>query len=96
MLVPVLSDRNWSDAAVSVYFLEGIESEETYPYYGKTKGSRCYFDKSQTVAYLDNGFFMNTGESNAARMMTEHGPLANYMNAAARSFQFYSKGKNHY
>ena len=51
MFSPLPSKRSWLDAVGSIYFIGGIESEETYPYHGKKKGKRCYFDESQIVAY---------------------------------------------
>ena len=83
-------------AALALYGIGGIESEETYPFEGNKSKKQCHFNQGDIVAYVDNGYFINVVESNVARMLNENGHLANHMNAAPRSFQFYSHGKDHY
>ena len=91
------SDEGWYGAVVLdlKLLLRGLESEETYPYHGmKKKGDRCHYDlvnfENPIVTYV-TGVKYALGEGQTAELLQE-GPLANGINARARSFQFYSKG----
>ena len=93
------SDEGWYGAVVLdlKLLLRGLESEETYPYHGmKKKGDHCHYDlvnfDNPIVTYV-TGVKYALGEYQTAELLQE-GPLANGINARARSFQFYSKGTN--
>ena len=90
---------DWVVALRAIRCMGGIESEKTYPFRGewnpwKPASMHCRFDESRSVAKLPSlGWSVTSGEFDAAFELFYSGPLANHMNAAARSFQFYSKGK---
>ena len=98
---PFIGKRDWTTSLLAFDCMGGIESEKTYPYRGGKCGGwipgkldQCRFDKSRSVAYLVSADSWEIyGEASAAKALIESGPLANHMNAAARSFQFYSEGK---
>ena len=90
---------DWTASCDDLYSLGGIESEETYPFRGMHKGHNgCHFNQSRSVAYLDNGYYLyliGTPKRIMEGLITR-GPLANFMNVATRTFQFYSKGKKNH
>ena len=87
---------DWTASVDELYEIGGIESEETYPYHGfpKRPWGNCHYNQSRSVAYLDNGCYLIFNPKRVAEDLVTKGPLANFMNVATRSFQFYSKGKN--
>ena len=101
LLLPGPEKRDWSMGLEAFNCIGGIESEKTYPYRGdwnpwKPEFMHCSFDKSRSVAHLTSStdiLVFPPGEVKTAKALIESGPLANHMNAAARSFQFYSEGK---
>ena len=98
LLLPGPEKRDWSMGLEAINCMGGIESEKTYPYRGdwnpwKPEFMHCSFDKSRSVARVSSTGNWAFGEVNTAKALIKSGPLANHMNAAARSFQFYSKGK---
>ena len=91
-------NEGWHEVNYDVFKEGGLESEEAYPYRGlKKKGDKCHLDKNRIVAKVDYTYDRDEtykfalGEGQTAELLQE-GPLANGINARARSFQFYSKG----
>ncbi len=99
-IAPAPGQPDWTNVVASIYSLGGLESEKAYPPHHRARDNRseqrqrrCHFNESRIVAFAENGYYLVLGESSVAAVMAERGPLAVEMNAAPRSFQFYSSGK---
>ncbi|KAG1704731.1 Counting factor associated protein D [Nymphon striatum] len=87
-----LMDCSWGEGNNYMMKNGGLQSEETYGHYMGSDG-KCHNNKSLSVVQIKSFVNVTSGDLTALRSaMFKHGPISVGIDAAVKSFSFYSNG----